>query len=93
MEKLPARRIWEFFFEYYDDNIVMPSGRPVTVSARTMRVVGAMFGRPLLRQVVETWTRTGEVRVLGDWEELDGDAPSIELLEYVSELQIDSPVA
>ena len=93
MEKTPARRIWEFFVEYYDDDVVMPSGGPVVVSARTMRVVGALFGRLLLRQIVEAWTREGVVRVLGDWEELIGDAPCIEVLDYVSEQHIDSPMA
>jgi hypothetical protein len=93
MEKTPARRIWEFFAEYYDDSITMPGGGPVVVTARTMRVVGAMFGQPLLRQMVDAWTEESVVRVLGDWESLDGDAPCIEVLDYVSEKQFDSPVA
>ena len=93
MVKTPARMIWEFFAEYYDDSITMPGSGPVVVTARTMRVVGALFGRPLLRQMVEAWTEESAVRVLEDWESLDGDTPCIELLDYVSEKQIDSPVA
>jgi hypothetical protein len=92
MEKIPARYIWEFFAEYYDDSITMPSGVPVVVSARTMRVLGSMFGRPLLRQIIEVWQQEGSVRVLGDWESLDGDAGCIEILDYVSEKQFDLPV-
>jgi len=92
MEKTPARYIWEFFAEYHDDSITMPGGVPVFVTARTVRVLSSMFGRPLLRQIIQAWQQEGSVRVLGDWESLDGDAACIEVLDYVSE-KTDLPVA
>jgi len=92
METTASTQLWRFFVEHYDDSVVFGGGR-VLVSARTMRALEAMFGRPLVRQAVETWKQDGDVTVLADWDESDANEPSVEILDYVSEKQFTSPAA
>jgi hypothetical protein len=93
MDDTQSDKIWEFFAEYFDDSITRPGDGPVIVTARTMRLVGTLFDRSLLRQIVEAWNSEGIVKVLGDWDELEADTPSIEIFDYVSKPHIEPPIA
>jgi hypothetical protein len=87
MEKTPAKELYNFFLAYWDDHICGPSNSErVFVNARTLRVLGESYGRPLLKQLIQAWAQDGDVVILDDWESAsDAEARSVEILDYVFE--------
>jgi hypothetical protein len=87
MEKTPTKRLYDFFIVYWDDHICGPSnGERVFVNARTLRVLGEIYGCPLLKQLIQAWAQDGDVVILNDWEtSADAEARSVEILDYVRE--------
>jgi hypothetical protein len=91
MRDNPARGLWLFFVAYWDDHITNPSAaETVCLNARTVRVLRDIYGGEVFEVTSGHWLRDGDIRILGDFETLAGDAPCIEVLGYAKEYEANS---
>ena len=86
MENTPANQLWLFFAEYYDDWITAGQSGSLIINARTVRVLSRMFGRDTLEWSLRSWKEKGDIRIFGDCDELNPDAPCVELIDYPSNI-------
>jgi hypothetical protein len=96
MQNTPANQLWVFFAEYYDDWITDGQTGSLIINARTVRVLSRMFGRDTLDRSFDSWQAKGDIHIFGDCEELNPDAPCVELKGYpcnVVEMQDEHPTA
>ena len=84
MDNRPANQLWGFFAEYYDDWITDGQTGSLVINARTVRVLSRMYGRDTLEQSFHVWESSGDIHVFGDCEDLQPDAPCVELRGYPS---------
>jgi len=78
--------LWLFFVEYWDDYIIGFGDQPVTIDARTMRVLETIFGKSTVKQHLDFWIKEGDVKILGNSHELKATTPCVEVLNYLNEL-------
>ena len=84
MDYTPANLLWVFFAEYYDDWITDAQTGSLVINARTVRVLGRMFGREILDRSFRSWQEKGDIHIFGNCEDLSPDAPCVELKSYPS---------
>ncbi len=84
MENTQADHLWTFFAEYYDDWIADGQTGSLVIDARTIRVLSRMYGRETAQRSLRAWAETGDIHLFGDYEDLNADAPCVELRGYPS---------
>jgi len=85
-DKWLKEMLWGFFAEYWDDEVVVGASRKVLINARTIRVLRSMFGNDLVIKCLHRWKSENSVKILGDSDDLDPDAPCIQVTAYVSKI-------
>jgi hypothetical protein len=83
-KRTPADQLWIFFAEYYDDWITDGQTGSLIINTRTVRVLSRIFGRDTLDRSFRSWQAKGDIHIFGHYEELNPDAPCIELKNYPS---------
>jgi hypothetical protein len=84
MENSHAEHLWGFFAEYYDDWITHGQTGSLVINARTVRVLSRMYGRDTVQRSLRAWVDKGDIHIFGDFDDLNADAPCVELRGYPS---------
>jgi hypothetical protein len=81
----PESLLWLFFTQHYDDWVLHPSTDEarIFITARTNRVLEAVFGSERVEKSISQWATDGSIKVLGSHETLGADEPCIQILDYV----------
>ena len=71
----------EFFTRYHREHAASAArGERVLISAGVLRQLSVAHGSSLLMDILGGWEQDGDVAILGDWQTLPDDAPSVELM-------------
>jgi hypothetical protein len=71
----------EFFTRYHMEHADSAArGERVLITAGVLRRLSAAHGTSSLMDLLGGWEQDGDVAILGDWESLPEDAPSVELM-------------
>ena len=84
MEYTSADYLWFFFAEYYDDWITDSQTGSLVINARTVRVLSRIYGRDTVQRSLRAWAEKGDIHIFGGCDDLNADAPCVELRGYPS---------
>lgn len=80
--------LWGLFAECWDDESVIGGRKDVLLNARMIRVFQHVFGDALVAECLKLWEAEGSIKMLGDPNSLEPDAPCIRINDYVSNIPI-----
>lgn len=76
-----TEEVVEFLTRYHKEHAASAArGERVLITAGVLRQLSAAHGSSLLMDILGGWEQDGDVAILGDWQTLPEDAPSVELM-------------
>ena len=76
-----TEEVVEFFTRYHKEHAASAArGERVLIAAGVLRSLSAAHRSSLIMDILGGWEQDGDVAILGDWETLPDDAPSVELM-------------